>query len=75
MSKKICVCCNREIDSLEEHFAGEDGSFYCLDCANLYLSFSNYGYYDTREDYGDPDFWLDDDLSDITLYHYVEVSK
>lgn len=67
MEESRCLGCDCIIYA--EHYRSENGNSYCLECAEEFLSYSEYGYYDKDETDLDPDLWLDDDLSDIEFFH------
>lgn len=73
MEKKIyCWHCAKELNGLD-HYESEDGQYhYCEDCADEKLIETEYGLTDEEID---GDMLLDDDLSDIDMFHKVKGGK
>lgn len=67
MVENRCLGCDCII--CEEHYRSEYANCYCLECAEEFLTYSDYGYYDKDETDLDPNLCLKDELDYIEFYH------
>jgi len=73
MEKLKCDKCGKEIiKGQHPYYESDDGNVYCEDCADVELSYCQYGWYREEDVSGDPDMMLDDDLADVDFYQYHE---